>query len=46
MKNLIRRIGIWLGLVEPRWWDSVEADHVNVICGRHLLDALNHRRAC
>lgn len=45
MKRLIRRIGIWLGLVEPRWWDDVESDHVYVIHGRDLFDALNHRRA-
>lgn len=45
MKNLIRRIAVWLGLAEPRWWDEVEADPVQTIQGRYLLDALNHRRA-
>ena len=45
MKKLFRRISIWLGLAEPTWWENVESDPVPMIGGRHLMDALNHRRA-
>ena len=45
MKKLIRKIAIWFGLVEPSWWENVESDPVPMIGGRHLMDALNHRRA-
>ena len=44
--KLLKKIEIWLGLREPRWWDGVEADPVHLIQGRALAAALNHRRAC
>ena len=44
-KRLIRSAAIWLGLREERWFDRVEPDPVRSISGRHLMDALNHRRA-
>ena len=42
--KLLKKIEIWLGLREPRWWD-VDADPIHMIQGRGLLLALGHRRA-
>lgn len=40
MQKLLKRIRIWLGLEEAKWWDE---DPVPVIRGTDLLDVLNHR---
>ena len=45
LRMRIRHAAIWLGLVTPTWWERVEADPLPMIGGRHLMDALNHRRA-
>ena len=45
MQRTLKRIRIWLGLEEPRWWDRSE-ESLNLIQGEALAAALNHRRAC
>jgi hypothetical protein len=44
MQRMLKRIRIWLGWEEPRWWDE---EPLNLIQGTALARALqHHRRAC